>query len=133
MLFDPAAHVRDGELQVLPEAIRTGSKTAGAPVVDRRDRHAEMGRQFADIEQGLQAPGVVCREVFGAHVEQVRSTHPQRSGSTGAVAHLPEHSSCSQAQGGQKDGFVMTGSNLTNWKVPETLEFPGPLGRASGI
>lgn len=97
LFFDPDAHIGDGELQVLAEAIRAGSEAAGSPVVDRRHRHAEMGSQFADVEQGLQAPGVVCRGVFGAHVEQARRTHPRRSTPTGTVAHLPGHSSRSRA------------------------------------
>ena len=33
----------------------------------------------------------------------------------------------------QSDGFVMTGSNLTNEKIAETLEFPRFSGRADRI
>lgn len=58
MLFDPDAHIGDGELQVLAEAIRAGSEAAGSPVVDRRHRHAEMGSQFADVEQGSRPQGL---------------------------------------------------------------------------
>jgi hypothetical protein len=52
--FDPLGHVRDSELEVFAEAVRTGADAARAPVGNRRDRHAQVGRQFSDIEQRRQ-------------------------------------------------------------------------------
>lgn len=109
MPLDPDAHVGDGELQVLAEAVRTRPEAAGAPVVDRRDGHAQIGGELADVEQGLQTPGVLC-DAFGVHAEQVRRREP---GTTTTNARLPERSGQERPPRGQKDGNVMTGSNLT--------------------
>ena len=118
---------------MLPEAIRARTETAGAPVVDRRYGHAQVGGELADVEQRLQAPGVARRDVFGVHTEQVRPAPTDGPGATGTVAPLPEHGAPSGPRGSQSDGFSMTGSHPPTEKVPETLEFPGLLGRADRI
>lgn len=88
--------------ELIPEAIRTRAEAAGAPVVDRRNGHAQVGGEFADVEQGLQAPGIVCGAVFGAHVEQIGSTHPRRSAPTGTIVRLPESGRPREPPGGAK-------------------------------
>lgn len=70
---NPVPHVGDGELQVYAEAVRGRAEAAGAPVVDRRDGDAQIRGQLADIDQGLQAPRVVCGCMKGVHVGQVVS------------------------------------------------------------
>jgi len=121
LLLDPDPHVGDGELQVLAESERAWAEAAGSPVVDRRDGHTQVGGELADVEQGLQPPRVLC-DAFGIHDGQVRRREPSVTASN---LRLPERSDQKGLLRGQKDGFVMTGSNLTYGKVQETLEFPG--------
>src|SRR5690606_26560441 len=133
LLLDPDPHVRESELQMLPEAIRPRTEAPSAPVVDRRNGYAQIGGELADVEQRLQAPGVAGRAVFGVHTEQVRPAPTHGSGATSTVAPLPERDGPRGPRGSQSDGFSMTGSHPPTEKVPETLEFPGPLGRADRI
>ena len=73
LLLDPGTYVGDRELQVFAEAVRGRAEATGAPVVDRRDRDAQIRGQLADIDQGLQTPrGGLC---FGVHDEQVHGAH----------------------------------------------------------
>ena len=51
MVHTDSGHIGYGELQVLAEAVGAGTDAARAPIVDRRDGHAEIFRQFSDIEQ----------------------------------------------------------------------------------
>ena len=52
---------------------------------------------------------------------------------TGAVEALPGDCRPNAASACQKDGFVMTGTNLTYEKIAETVEFPRFFGRADRI
>lgn len=70
---NPVPHVGDSELQVFAEAVRGRAEAAGAPVVNSRDGDAQIRGQLADINQGLQAPRVVCGCMKGVHAGQVVS------------------------------------------------------------
>ncbi len=105
MLFDPDAHIGDGEFQVLAEAVRAGAEVAGAPVVNRRDGHAHVGGELADVEQRLQAPGATRRVMFGVHTEQVRSAPTHESGATDMVSPLPERGGREGRNGVKVMGF----------------------------
>src|SRR5215211_6439451 len=131
LLLDPGPDVGHRELQVLAEAVGARAEAPGAPVVDGRDGHAEVGRQFADVEKRFEAPRVRCR--VGTHTEQVCRAHrTDRSQPEPTVLYrnarpfVPRRSA-------QFDGNSMGGSSSTSKKVPETLEFPGPLRRADRI
>ncbi|MGK0716405.1 hypothetical protein ACR5KS_10165 [Leucobacter sp. W1153] len=51
----------------------------------------------------------------------------------GAAGGMLEGAKKSQRSACQSDEFVMTGSNLINEKIAETLEFPRFFGRADRI
>ena len=74
--LDPLGHIRNGELEVLAETIGARADTARAPVVDRRDGHAEVGRQLADIEQRRQVWRWDRKRCWSGHADQVRSAAP---------------------------------------------------------
>lgn len=57
LLLDRAPHVGHCELQVLAEAVSPRPEAARAPAMNRPDRHAQVRRQLADVEQRLQPPG----------------------------------------------------------------------------
>jgi len=52
------------------------------PVVDRRDRHVKIRRQIVHVHKGLEAPGIVCVDVFQIHTEQVGRTPPEQPETT---------------------------------------------------
>lgn len=54
LLLDPRPHVGERELEVLAETMGTRAGSASAPVVDGRDRQAQIGGQFVHVDQRLQ-------------------------------------------------------------------------------
>ena len=53
LLGHPGPHVGDGELEVFAEPVCGRAFAVHAPVVDGRDRYAQVVRQLGDIYQGL--------------------------------------------------------------------------------
>ena len=58
LLGNPGPQVGDGGLQVFAKPVSRGAFAVHAPVVDRGDRYAQVGRQLGDVHQGFQAPRV---------------------------------------------------------------------------
>src|SRR5699024_1202348 len=124
----PVAHVADGELHMSADSDATGAFAVDAPVVEGRDRDAEVVGQVLDAQQRLQA---ACGGSVGVHVGQVRTgsrANPRRYRSVHAIRlgtglwRRPRR---------QSGGFVEGWSNPWNLSGPGNLDFPG-LIRSGG-
>ena len=131
--LDPGGHVVHGELEVLAEPVRARPEAAGAPVVDRRDKDAEVGRELAYIEQCRQA-GLGRREgCWSAHAQQVRRASRAIREGPGATPSSRMPGPRGHPAGGVFDGFLMAGSNLTTQKPREPLGFRGLVVGLTGF
>jgi len=127
--FDPLGHVGDGELQVLAEAICAGTDAARAPVVDRRDGHAKIFRQLADIEQWRQVGRRQRKRAWAGHTDQVRDVLPgHRNHPQATLANRAKRRSDGVSLG------VLNGRiRFHQRKISETPEFPRFFGRADSV
>ncbi len=114
LLRDPGLDIRDSELQVTTHADRTRAMTAGAPLVDRLDRHTEVVGELLGAQQRLQRRQVVRQSV---DVDQV-CTRARRTGSRpeplGSRSGLGRFS---RPTGHESGGFLEGGSNLRRFQA----------------
>ena len=130
LLRDPGLDIRDSELQVTTHADRTRAMTAGAPLVDRLDRHTEVVGELLGAQQRLQRRQVVRQ---GVHVDQVcaraRSTRSRSEplGSRSGVGRF------SRRTGHESGGFLEGGSNLRRFQARRSQISEPEIGRADRI